>query len=291
MSRENQLGNRTEIGEIIKPGEITVVKVGGGDGNRLDLVIEDMADLFQYGPFVLVHGASAQTNRLTEQLLGRPPEFVTTVSEHQSRRTTREVLEIYMMACGKINAEIVERFQQLGINAIGLTGLDGGLLRGTKKLLKVINAKGGISVLRDDYTGTIEQVNAGLLKSFIDNGFIPVIAPLALSEKNEAMNVDGDRAAAAIAVALGARRLVILSNVEGYRESYPNGPLVPRLTPEEASELALDPNLGRFRPKFLATTEALKNGVPEVIFADAQVESPITKALMGGGTRIEGPSL
>ena len=103
-----------------------------------------------------------------------------------------------MVYCGDVNKIIVEMLQAAGVNAVGLSGLDGRLLQGRRKeAIKIIDETSGRRmVLRDDYTGTVEQVNSGLIHLLLEHGYLPVITPPAISEANEAINVDGDRAAA-----------------------------------------------------------------------------------------------
>ena len=143
-----------------------VVKVGGGEGIDYDALCADIADLWRAGQrLVLVHGGSHETNMLAERL-GHPPRFVTSPSGYSSRYTDRETLEIFMMAyAGKVNKLIVERLQSLGVNAVGLSGLDGRLLEGKRKAAIRIVEDGKQKVLRDDWTGTIERVNAGLARA------------------------------------------------------------------------------------------------------------------------------
>src|SRR6185503_12370084 len=149
----------------------------------------------------LVHGGSGETNTISEQL-GHPPQFVTSPSGFTSRYTDRATLEIFaMVTSGKINTLIVERLQKLGVNALGLSGVDGRLMEAHRKeAIRIIDpASGKQRVLRDDFTGKVETVNAGLLQLLLTAGYTPVIAPLAISTEGEAVNVDADRAAAMIA--------------------------------------------------------------------------------------------
>ncbi len=120
-----------------------------------------------------------------------------------------------MVAAGRINKLLVERLQQLGVNAVGLSGLDGRLLEGKRKDSLRIVENGKRKVLRGEYSGKIEKVNGTLLKTLLEAGYVPVVAPLAISYEGEALNVDGDRVAAAIAAALKAETVIILSNVPG----------------------------------------------------------------------------
>lgn len=265
-----------------------VVKIGGSAGVDLDAVCQDVAALVQRGEqVVLVHGASDETNKLSNQL-GKPPRYVTSVSGVESRYTDRETLEIFEMAvAGKINTGLVERLQSLGVNALGLTGLDGKLMQGPRKEAIRVIENGVRKILRDDYTGRVEQVNTTLLRLLLENGYTPVIAPLALSYNSEALNVDGDRASAAVASALGAQTLVILSNVPGLlRDVKDEASLIdqiPRTQIEKYAEYAK----GRMKKKVLGSSEALEGGVGRVILADARVQNPILTALEEKGTVIK----
>jgi acetylglutamate/LysW-gamma-L-alpha-aminoadipate kinase len=264
-----------------------VVKVGGSEGIDLDAVCRDVAALVKQGEeLILVHGGSAETNKIAEQL-GHPPRFVTSVSGYTSRFTDRETLSIFeMVYCGRINKSIVERLQGLGVNAVGLSGLDGRLLEGRRKEAIRVRQGGKRRVLHGDYTGTVEKVNASLLRLLLENGYLPVVTPPAISYHSEGINVDGDRAAAAIAQALEATDLVILSNVPGLLRDFPDEdtiiPRIDRTRVEEAMAFAE----GRMKKKVLGATEALGAGVGRVIFADGRIEAPIRAALAGQGTVI-----
>lgn len=265
-----------------------VVKLGGSKGSDMSAVCSDVADLVKQGEkVVLVHGGSHETNVISEQL-GHPPRFVTSVSGHSSRYTDRETLEIFaMVVAGKINKTLVERLQKLGVNAIGLCGVDGRLLEGQRKDTLRIIENGKIKILRGDYSGVIEKVNLDLLKMLLDGGYTPVIAPLAISYEGDAVNVDGDRAAAAIGVALKADKVIILSNVPGLLREFPDeSTLIPHIPLARAEDYMERYAQGRMKKKILGAVEALRDGVRQVIIADGRVEHPLQKALAGQGTVI-----
>lgn len=264
-----------------------VVKVGGSEGIDLDLVCADIAALWQGGQrLVLVHGGSHLTNQVAGAL-GHPARFVTSVSGFTSRRTDRRTLEIFeMVYCGQVNKGLVERLQRLGVNAIGLSGLDGRLLEGPRKDALRIVENGRRLVLRDDYTGKVERVNSGLLALLMEAGYLPVISPPAASYEGEAINVDGDRAAAAIAAALGAEALIILSNVPGLLRSYPDEGSLIREIPKGQVESAMAFAEGRMKMKVLGAAEAVSAGVGRVVLADARAAGPVQRALRGEGTVI-----
>lgn len=262
-----------------------VVKIGGAEGVGFAGVCEDAARLIAAGErVVLVHGGSHETNTLAEQL-GHPAEFVTSPSGHTSRRTDARTLEIFQMACiGRMNKRIVLDLQARGVNAVGLSGLDGAMWRGKRKSAIRVVEDGVTRVLRDDYTGTVDTVNADLLRTLLDAGCTPVLSPPGLSEENEAINVDADRAAARTAAALGAETLVILSNVPGLLRAFPDeGSLIPEVLSSQI-DWAMGLAGGRMKKKILAASEALSGGVRRVILADGRVESPIERAMEGRGT-------
>jgi acetylglutamate/LysW-gamma-L-alpha-aminoadipate kinase len=268
--------------------KMIVVKAGGNGNLDLEAVCGDVAGLVRQGQqVILVHGGSHETNVISEKL-GRPPRFVTSVSGHVSRYTDRETLEIFVMVtAGRVNKLLVERLQQAGVNALGLSGLDGRLLEGQRKSTLRIVENGKRKVLRGDYSGRIERVNTALLHSLLAAGYVPVVAPQAISGQGEALNVDGDRAAAAISAALKAQTLVILSNVPGLLQSFPDeNSLIPRIQQEQAAEFLDRYAQGRMKKKMLGAIEALKEGVEKVIIADGRVAQPLHHALLGKGTVI-----
>jgi acetylglutamate/LysW-gamma-L-alpha-aminoadipate kinase len=265
-----------------------VVKAGGGEGLDMETVVADVAELVKQGQqVVLVHGGSHETNVISEKL-GHPPRFVTSVSGHSSRYTDRETLEIFaMVVAGRVNKLLVERLQQLGVNAVGLSGLDGRLLEGTRKDKLRIVENGKRRILRGEYSGKIEKVNAGLLQTLLDAGYTPVVAPLAISYESEGLNVDGDRVAAAVGAALKADKVVILTNVPGLlRDVSDEDSLIRSIPPAQAAEYLNCYAKGRMKRKILGAVEALQEGVGQVIIADGRVDQPLQRALASEGTTI-----
>lgn len=267
-----------------------VVKIGGSRGINLDSVCADVAALTREGKqLVVMHGAGSEADALGEKL-GHPARHVASPQGYTSRYTDRATLEIYVMAaCGKINTFLVERLQKLGVNAVGLSGVDGRLLEGTRKdAIRIVDAERGKQrILRDDYTGRVEKVNADLLRVLLERGYVPVIAPLAISYQGDAINVDGDRAAAMIAGALGAEQLIILTNVPGLLREFPDEASLIAQIDKHRLEQSIDFAEGRMKKKVLGATEALALGVQQVIFADGRVAEPIRRALAGQGTTVE----
>jgi acetylglutamate/LysW-gamma-L-alpha-aminoadipate kinase len=264
-----------------------VVKAGGGTSLDVDAIVADIVALTANGTtLVLVHGGAKTTNAVAEAL-GRPPEFVTSETGHVSRRTDRRTLEIFeMVYCGQLNKMWVEKLQRQGINAVGLSGLDGRLFEGTRKETLRIRVEGRRMVLRDDWTGTVDRVNTRLLQLLLDARYFPVLTPPGASVAGEAINVDGDRAAAMVAGALKADALVILTDTPGLLRAFPDESTLITEIPRGQAERFMEFAEGRMKKKVLGAMEALGEGVRKVIFADGRVPEPITRALAGGGTHI-----
>lgn len=267
---------------------ISVVKLGGAEGIDIPAFCADAAALFKTGRrMVIVHGGSHQTNMLQEQL-GHPAQFITSPSGHTSRRTDRRTLEIFQMACrGVLNQQIVENLQRLGVNAVGLSGMDGRIWEGARKATIRAVIDGRTTIIRDDFTGTVDTVNIALLEQLLAAGLLPVVSPPAISVDHEPINVDADRAAAMTAAALKAESLLLLSNVKGLLRAFPDESTLIERVDRNNIESAADAAQGRMKKKVMGAGEALTGGVRRVIIGDARAQRPITGALAGNGTVFE----
>jgi acetylglutamate/LysW-gamma-L-alpha-aminoadipate kinase len=223
-----------------------------------------------------VHGGGDIVTDVATKL-GHPPRFVTSPKGFRSRYTDRETVEIFcMVMAGKINKQIVSTLQRNGVNALGLSGLDGRLVRAQRKnQIVIINEQGRRMLLEGDYSGTIDFVDEGLLTLLLENGYLPVISSLAISEKAEPLNVDGDRMAANIASAIEANNLLLLTDVEGVLI---NNKPVARLSYNEAKDLLNEIGPGMVT-KLYAALEALERGVGEVCIASGILENAVKKAI------------
>jgi len=268
--------------------EITVVKLGGAEGVNFSAICQDAAALLKQGrPFVFVHGGSAEASALGASL-GMPPRMITSPSGYTSRYTDRKTLEIFLMAVnGKVNSLLIEQLQMLGVNALGLSGLDGRLMQAARKGSIQSIENGKRKIIRDDYTGRIVTANSGLLTMLLKAGYLPVIAPVAVSERGEALNVDADRAAAIVASRLKAETLLLLTAAAGLLRSFPDESTIIRQLPRSQLAMARDAAQGRMKKKVLGAAEALQGGVRRVIIADGRVPNPISNALEGNGTVIQ----
>ena len=273
-----------------------VVKVGGAKAVDPAGAVGDVAHLVANGrSVVVVHGGSTVVDETLERL-GIEPEYVESASGVTGRFTDAETMEAFAMAmAGKLNTELTARFRSAGVDAVGLSGVDGGLLSGPRKSAVRVVKDGKRKIRRGDHSGTIESVNADLLTGLLADGYTPVVSPPMAGDEGDGevtpVNADADRAAAAVAGALGAD-LVLLTDVSGVYAD-PNDPetrIDAAATPDglAAVEDAAEGFMGK---KVMAATEALSGGAGRVVIADANVRDPVVAALGGEGTVIERSAL
>ncbi|MFN9992592.1 MAG: [LysW]-aminoadipate kinase [Phycisphaerales bacterium] len=262
-----------------------VIKIGGAAGVDIERVCDDISAIHRSGrTCVIVHGGSDHTNTLSREL-GIEPRFITSPSGHVSRRTDARTLEIFQMAVrGLFNQRIVNTLLRRGVNAVGISGVDGRTWVGERKSAIRAVEDGRTVMIRDDYTGTVEIVNTQLIRTVIQSGSIPVLCPPGLSSDGHPINVDADRAAAATAAALNAEQLLLLSNVPGVLRAFPDETsLITSVTRDAIDEL-MEIAAGRMKKKVLGAREALDRGVSRVVIGDARVDAPVSHALNGIGT-------
>jgi acetylglutamate/LysW-gamma-L-alpha-aminoadipate kinase len=266
-----------------------VVKCGGAHEVRPDLVCAGIAALVGEGTrVVFVHGGSAAVTGLAARLRVPLRELVAPDGT-VTRRTDEATLEVLTLAlAGQVKPAFLVEFARLGVRAVGLTGLDAGLLRARRKTALRTMVDGRAVIVRDDRSGRLTSVGAELLGSLLAMGVVPVLSPPALAEDGLPVNVNADRVAAAVAGALGAARLVLLTAAPGV--------LADRHDPRSLlSEYRLrddpDPAIaGGMSVKLLAAREALEAGVRDVLVADGRSRATVADALAGhGGTRIIRP--
>lgn len=258
---------------------LLVVKIGGGAGLDMGRCAADVARLALERPVVVVHGVSDALNRLCEAR-GVEVRTLTSPTGHSSRYTDPITRDLFVQAAEGVNAQLVALLREHGVDAVGLIGECVPVCGERKTAVRAV-VDGRVRIVRDDYSGAITGVNTEIIRSI---GTVAVIPPLALSADG-LLNVDGDRASAAIAAALGADELVILSNVRGlYRTYGDEGTFVERVVRPQI-ETALEWAQGRMKRKVLGAQEALNGGVRRVVIADGRVDAPISQALNGYGTQ------
>ncbi len=261
-------------------GKIVVVKYGGNAMVNEELklqVMEDIVLLWLIGVrVVLVHGGGPEISE-TMKRLGKKSEFVNGL-----RVTDKETVDIVQMVlAGKINKTLVNLLQQKGGHAVGLSGIDGGILEATMK-----NESLG-------YVGDITKVRTQPITDLLEKGYIPVISTIASDRKGDTFNINGDTAAASIAGALGAERLIMMTDIAGLlRDKDDPSTLIPAVTVSEAKQL-FDEGIisGGMIPKVDCCIEAIEKGVRHVVIMDGRVPHSILMELLtdeGAGTMVLG---
>jgi len=259
-------------------GRIVVVKYGGNAMISQELrsqVMEDIVLLWLVGvKVVLVHGGGPEINDMMNRL-GKQPEFVDGL-----RVTDRETVDIVQMVlCGKVNKTLVSLLEQKGGHAMGISGMDGRLI-----LCKQKNPQLG-------YVGAITEVNIQPVLDLLEKGYIPVISTLGCDDEGNAYNINGDTAAAFIAGALGAERLILMTDIAGVlRDKNDPATLIPELTIAEAVKLFDEQIIaGGMIPKVECCMDAVLRGVKSAIIMDGRVPHSILMELLtdeGAGTMV-----
>lgn len=232
-----------------------------------------------------MHGGGAAADRLGAEL-GRPPRHLVGRGGRRSRYTDAAALDVLRLGIlGRVKPDLVVALTGLGVRAVGLSGVDGGLVTATRNKPARATVDGVEVVVRDDLSGRIAAVDPDVLVALLGGGFTPVVSPPALGTGGETLNVDADRFAARIAVALSADWLVVLSDVPGLlADRHDPASLVPEV-PADALDQHLAAADGRMKVKVRAAAEARRDGVRNVVLADGRVDSPVLAACAGAGTR------
>lgn len=266
---------------------LTVVKCGGNPAVDAAGSCADVARLVRAGqPVLLVHGGSGEIARLAGRL-GVAQRTLTAPDEVSTRYTDAATLEVVLLAlAGAVKPRIVAELSRLGVRSVGLTGLDGGMLRARRKSVIRSVVDGRTTVVRDNLSGRLSEVSTELPQALLRAGFVPVVSPPAIDEHDQPVNVDADRVAAALAVALGADRLVLLTGAPGVLADPDDDTSV--LSTYEVPATGAP---GRFAGggmalKLVAAREALAGGVGWVAIADGRVPDPVSRALAGSGSTV-----
>ena len=242
--------------------KIIVVKYGGSAMSNEELqknVIKDVTllKLVGFKP-IIVHGGGKEISRWVGKV-GKEAKFVNGL-----RVTDAETMEIAEMVLGKVNKQLVTMVQELGVKAVGISGKDGGLLQVQKKY------SDGQDI---GFVGDITKVDPKVLYDMLEKDFLPIVAPIGLDDQFQTYNINADDAACAIAKAVGADKLVFLTDVEGlYRDFNDKSSFIGRLTASEADELIGGGYIGGgMLPKLANCTSAIKNGVNRVHILDGRI--------------------
>ena len=242
--------------------KIIVVKYGGSAMSNEELqknVIKDVTllKLVGFKP-IIVHGGGKEINHWMSKV-GKESQFVNGL-----RVTDDATMEIAEMVLNRVNKCLVTMVQELGVRAVGISGKDGGLLKVDRKTVD------GQDI---GFVGDIREVDAKVLYDLLDNDFLPIVAPIGLDDNYDTYNINADDAACAIAKAVGADKLVFLTDIEGlYRDINDKSTFISRLTATEADRL-IDSGIigGGMLPKLNNCTSAIRNGVSRVHILDGRV--------------------
>src|SRR5919107_5562989 len=193
-----------------------VIKIGGGaaigEGGYTNFA-DDLAAITE--PVVVVHGGNAEFSDLSRRL-GMPPRMITSSSGRVTRYTDAATMDAMLMAyCGKVNKRLVASLRAAGVNAVGLSAIDGGIAVGRRKPVLRGTEDGKSKLLREDHAGTLETVDPSLVRLLLQHGYTPVLTPPALGEAGVPINVDGDKLALELATALHADGLLFFSDTPG----------------------------------------------------------------------------
>ena len=259
-------------------GKIVVIKYGGNamvNDQLKQQVMEDIALLWLIGvKVVLVHGGGPEISQ-TMNKLGKESVFVDGL-----RVTDKETVDIVQMVlAGKVNKDLVNLIQTKGGHAVGLSGIDGGIIEATVK-----NEALG-------YVGEITKIRTQPITDILEKNYIPVISTIASDRQGNVYNINGDTAAAHIAGALGAERLIMMTDIAGIlRDKDDPSTLIPQITTQEAQWLYTEGVIsGGMIPKVDCCIEALEHGVNNVIIMDGRIPHSILMELLtdeGAGTMV-----
>ncbi|MCR5755093.1 MAG: acetylglutamate kinase [Acetatifactor sp.] len=242
--------------------KIIVVKYGGSAMSNEELqknVIKDVTllKLVGFKP-IIVHGGGKEISRWVGKV-GKEAKFINGL-----RVTDEETMEIAEMVLSKVNKSLVTMVQEIGVNAVGISGKDGGLLQVEKKY------SDGQDI---GYVGEITNVDPQVLYDLLEKDFLPIIAPIGLDDQFQTYNINADDAACAIAKAIGADKLVFLTDIEGlYKDINDPASFISRLSASEADELINGGFIGGgMLPKLNNCTSAIRNGVNRVHILDGRI--------------------
>jgi len=260
-----------------------IVKIGGGKEINIEGIIADLAGINDR--YVIVHGANALRDKLAQDL-GQPKQVLTSVKGYTSVYSDEKLIDVMMMAyAGVRNKRIVEMCQRHGINAVGLSGLDGKMVRGKRNQgIRVYQGK-KLKIVRD-FSGKPQSVNAPLLNLLLDNGYVPVLTVPIIDEHNAAINTENDEIVRVLQKALLADTVVNLIEAAGFLENKEDADTLIKTIPATDLEAREQQVEGRMKRKMLALRKLFEQGATRIIISDGRTDHPVTDALAGKGTVI-----
>lgn len=258
--------------------KMIIIKVGGRViGDTFNSFYQNLKEISINEKLVIIHGASKDVNEFTIKM-GNEPKIITSPSGFKSRYTDKDTIKLFqMVVAGKINKNFISKLQSVNINAIGLSGMDAQIIKAKRKTGIKSLENGKIKEINDDYTGKIRRIEVDVLKHLLNFNLIPVLAPIAMGQEFEPLNIDGDRLAAMVAGGIGGKILIIFTDVEGV---YINQKIVPIIKYNDLKDMLTQVS-GGMKKKLLSAKEAIDLGVEKVIIASILKEDPLKSALKG----------
>jgi acetylglutamate/LysW-gamma-L-alpha-aminoadipate kinase len=263
-----------------------LIKVGGSSAINWDYVAEDIAELSKKEKIIIIHGANTKRTEVAEKL-GVKTRIITSPSGVQSVYTDAEFIDVFLMVySGLMNKRIVATLQKKGVNAVGLSGIDGRLWQAKWKKDLYIKEGEKTKLLKGSLTGRVKEVNTHLLNLLLENNYTPVICPPAISEENEIVNTDNDGATAVMAGAMGVKKIVMLFSTPGMlKDANDESSLVHKISKEELANY-LQYAQNRMKVKVISAQKAFELGVETIYWGSGKIKNPVKSALEGNGTVI-----
>lgn len=267
--------------QYVKSSSRAVVKIGG---SLLDFglkeIYEDVSDIYRKNSaeFVIIHGGG---DRVTAEMKRRgiEPRFITTPSGFRSRYNDPETIKVFVDVMCNINEEIADELKKYGVSTCGLCGKETPVkaVRRAGIINCFADAKGRMRqvVVRDDYSGKIQDVDGSKLESLLQSRIVPIISPVGIDEEYNLLNIDGDTVAAYVGKYIKAKKMIDFTDVDGFME---NGKLVGSLKYSELADRIEKAGQGMKR-KLSAAKEAIEFGLEEVIIANGVRKNPVSAAL------------
>ncbi len=261
-----------------------VIKIGGGEKINVKGIISELKLLND--KLIIVHGANFLRNELAKKL-NTEIKTITSVKGFSSVLSDDSLIDLQLIAyAGLKNKRIVELCQQHGINAIGLTGLDGNLIKGKQNKGIRVRENGKLKIVRDN-SGKPFEINKELLTLLLDNGYTPVITVPIISEDGKALNSENDDIVSLLSNSLQVNKVIQFIEAKGLLENPSDeNSVIPNLNKAELLQ-KVETSKGRIKRKLYAIQKLFENPNMEIIISDGRLDNPISEILNNGGTIIK----
>ncbi len=260
-----------------------IIKIGGGQEINIKGIAQDLLEIKEN--FIIVHGANYFRDQLAEKL-NTPKKVLTSVSGYSSIFSDSSAIDLLMMAySGYKNKRIVEVFQRQGLNAVGLSGIDGKLIQGKRNQGIRVRENDKVKIIHD-FSGKPTSVNKELLEMLLEKNYIPILTAPIIDEEGYAINSENDDIVSLIANEMGSEKIIQLIEAPGIMLNLDDAEPIKTLSLSELEKLE-NKNSGRMKRKILSIKKLLQSSNIQIIISDGRIENPIKTALSGGGTLIK----